>query len=183
MSRIISAENLGFDNTAFWAGFLAGAFPTSLDEETDMAAVELVQENELGSINWWNDFTGYYDGIFDEADGYADEPACFEYKLTPEHMLKIEFHPGDIVYYVNGRQIGCTGPEYDIQKFGYAQLRDYFAEQKNELVYMLLLPLAEIAPTDAEEAKAAIRGILQKIIDPALAAQFAGCIVYGLTEE
>lgn len=182
MSKIIPIENFSFDNVNFWAGFMAGAFPTALDEETDMSAAEIVQENELGYMEWWDDFTAYYDGVFDESDSYVDDPNCFEYKLTPEQTLRIEFHPGDIVYYVNDKQIGCTGPHYDIQKFSYGLLHKYLEQQENELIYMLLLPLAEIAQAEAESAKTTIISILQKIFAPALAEQFAGCIVYGLTD-
>ncbi len=37
---------------------------------------ELIGENELvdTDIEWWNDFTKYYDGVLEETGGYIDDP-------------------------------------------------------------------------------------------------------------
>ena len=66
---MVSLEDLEFKNKKFWTGFIISSFPTSLNEETDMTLYELIEENEMVhiDINWWNDFTKYYDGVFEEA--------------------------------------------------------------------------------------------------------------------
>ncbi|MBE6752777.1 MAG: hypothetical protein E7559_00235 [Ruminococcaceae bacterium] len=183
MSKTLPLDTFRFGNIAFWAGFTASAFPTALDEETDMTAAEILSETDLADMGWWDEFTGYYDGVMDDADGYVDDPNCFECALTDTQTLKIEFHPGDIVYFAGGNQIGCTGGEYDIQKFPYSQLRDYSSAQQDELLYLLLLPLAVIEESEAEDAKAVTTAILRKIFEAPLAERLAGCIVFGLTEE
>lgn len=183
MSRVFPLDFFSFDNRDFWAGFLAGAFPTALDEDTDMSIAETLREAGLGSISAWDEFTGYYDGVLDESDGYVDNPACFEYALTPDRKLRIDFHPGDIVYSVNGKQIGCTGGEYSIQVFGYGPLHSWAEEQSNQLIYLLLLPLAAVEAENADAAKDSVSGVLRKIFGQELAERLAGSIVYGLCEE
>jgi len=58
----------------------------------------------------------------DETDGYIDNPETVICNLTATQTIKIEFHPGDTVYYVNDKQIACTGGEYNIQIFPFTAL-------------------------------------------------------------
>ena len=102
---MVSLDDLGFQNRQFWTGYIVTSFPTALDEESDMTLYDLAEENEIIDIdiNWWNEFTRYYDGIFEKSDGYLDEPEMLMCKLTDTQTLKIEFHPGDTVFYINDR--------------------------------------------------------------------------------
>lgn len=182
---MVSLEDLGFQNKSFWTGFIASSFPTSLDEEIDMGLSELMEENELIDIDidWWNDFTKYYDGVLEEADGYIDDPEMLVCKLTDTQTLKIEFHPGDIVYYVNDKQIACTGGEYMIQIFPFEDLMKYTEHQKDKHLFLLLLPLVVISEEKVSCAIEIISSVLEEILDKSLCNQFAKCIVYGLIEE
>ena len=182
---ILLLEDLGFHNKKFWTGFIISSFPASLDEDADMGLSELMGENELVDIDidWWNNFTKYYDGVLDETDGYVDDPEMLIYKLTDTQTLKIEFHPGDIVYYVNDKQIACIGGEYMIQIFPFADLLKYMECQKDNRLFLLLLPLVIIGEEEVSCATKIISGALEEIFDTSLCNQFARCIVYGLMEE
>lgn len=92
---------------------MATSFPTALEEKTDMSLTDLIEANETTDVNWWRNFTKYYDGVLEKSDGYLDEPEILICELTPTQTLKIEFHPGDMVYY-NDKQIACTGGHYNI---------------------------------------------------------------------
>jgi len=182
---MVSLEDLGFQNIEFWQSFILLSFPTSLDEDADMGLSELAEESEMLDINidWWDDFTKYSDGVLEEADGYVDDPEMLICKLTDTQTLKIEFHPGDIVYYINDKQIACTGGEYKIQIFPFAELLKYLDIQKDNRLFLLLLPLVTIGKEEVPSATEIVSSALENVFDKSLCNQFAKCIVYGLTEE
>lgn len=183
MDKLITLNDLKFSNTSFWRGFLASAFPTALDEKLDISLVEMIEENKLVDIKWWNEFTKYYEGVMDESDGYIDNPMSFVYDLTSTQKLKIEFHPGDIVYYINDEQIGCTGPHYSIYIFPFESLLKYIETNNEKRLFLLLLPLATVSEQDVDNATQIISDALSQILDVSYCKQFASSIVYGLLKD
>ncbi len=180
---MLTVNDLKFSNQKFWTSFFAASFPTSLDEETDMSLSELIEENCPTDIEWWKKFTKYYDGVMDESDGYIDNPETVVCNLTDTQKLKIEFHPGDTVYYVNDKQIACTGGEYNIQTLQFTDLLKYAKEINDNRIFFLLLPLTVIKKQDAGNAAEIISDFLKDIFEDHLCNLFANSIVYGLTEE
>lgn len=180
-----SLDDLDFSNRKFWTGFMITSFPMALDEETDMTLSEMIEENKVADadINWWNNFTKYYEGVFEDTDGYIDEPETLICNLTSNQTLKIEFHPGDTVYYINDRQIACTGGEYHIQIFPFTDLLNYMEYKNDNRIFLLLLPLIVINEQDMDYAAKIISNSLHQIFDKHLCNQFANSIVYGLIEE
>ena len=174
---MISLHDIDFFNQKFWIGFLATSFPTALEEDTDMSLTDLIEENEVTDVNWWRNFTKYYDGVLEESDGYLDEPETLICELTPAQTLKIEFHPADTVYYINDKQIACTGGHYNIQVIPFKDLLIFIG---NKQIFLLLLPLAVIDNRDKDEAVPVIAKVLQKILDKRLSGRYAECIVNGL---
>ena len=179
----ITLNDFNFSNKDFWSGFIASSFPTALDEKTDMSLSEIIEENSLADVKWWNHFTGYYDGILDKSDGYSDNPKTFTCNLTSTQILKIEFHLCDIVYYINNNQIGCTGAEYHIFIFPFADLLKYAKNNTDNRIFLLLLPLTIIYKQDIQYAITKISTILNNIFDTPFCNQLAEIIVYGLLEE
>ena len=112
MSRISFYE---IDNLSFWINYFGCSYLNLYDEEEDVSVSELMEELCTEEVReWWEKFTGWYDGVLDESDGYLDDPAFLEAPLTQGRTLKIEFHPGDTLYYVNGEEIGSTGPHWKL---------------------------------------------------------------------
>lgn len=112
------------DTPYFWVNYFGCSYPNAYDEEEDVSVSDLMQEiltEESG--RWWEQFTGYYDGSLEENDGYLDEPASLEVMLTRDKCMKIEFHPGDTLYYINGEKIGSTGPHWEVQTIPYEEVR------------------------------------------------------------
>lgn len=177
---MISLHEIDFSNHDFWIGFMATSFPTSLEEETDMSLTELMIVDGMDDVSWWRHFTRYYDGVMDESDGYLDEPETLICKLTPTQTLKIEFHPGDTVYYINDKRIACTGGHYIIQMIPFKELINF---QQDKRIFLLLLPLAVINSLDIDDATRIITNVLQKIFDKDLCSRYAGSIVNGLIPE
>lgn len=180
---MFTLNDIEFSNRKFWTGFVTTSFPTALNEETDMSLPEIIEENEAADIKWWRNFTKYYDGVLEETDGYIDEPETLICNLTSTQTLKIEFHPGDTIYYINDKQIACTGGEYHIQIFSLKDLLNFIGIKNDKRIFLLLLPLAIISSQDIDNATKIISNALQEIFDKHLCSQLAKSIVYGLMEE
>lgn len=180
---MLTLNDIEFSNRKFWTGFVATSFPTALNEETDMSLPEIIEENEAADIKWWRNFTKYCDGVLDETDGYIDEPETLICNLTSTQTLKIEFHPGDTIYYINNKQIACTGGEYQIQIFSLTDLLNFMSIKNDKRIFLLLLPLAIVSSQGINNATEIISNTLQEIFDKHLCHQLAKSIVYGLMEE
>ena len=87
-------------------------FPSGVTSNDD-ALIEIMSEKyeDLIDHSFIDDLTGYYDGVFDESDGYIDNPNTIKMILSTGNELFIEFHPGDTIYYFGQEELGCTGPE------------------------------------------------------------------------
>jgi len=181
--QILTLNDLDFSNKNFWRGFISTSFPTALSEKTDLSLTEMIEENGLADYKWWENFTGYYNGIFDKTDGYIDEPQTFIYNLTPTHSLKIEFHPGDTIYFINNKQIACTGPHYHIQIFSFTDLLEYIEDKKDNRLFLLLLPLTYVRKHDTEMAIKIIGNVLSELFKFFFIEQIVNSIVYGLIER
>lgn len=140
------------DCIPFWINYFGTCFPNGYDEEEDVSASELMQElyTEETEI-WWDTFTGYYDGVLDENDGYLENPTTLETTLPGGKTLRIEFHPGDILYFINDEQIGSIGPHWKLQTIPYCDVEQLLSLENGRQLFLLLLPLAFI---DSEENEA-----------------------------
>ena len=158
MRKIINYEAIEKEKD-FWLMFLMGNFPESLDVETDETLSEIISGLYSCNREWADEFTGYYDGVIDECDGYIEEPTTLEIELSTGEKLYIEFHPGDTIYFINDEEVGCTGPEYFIHKLNMAgfdsRTHSLSSDQK-----MLLVPMLAISEGEKE--------YLRKIINDGL---------------
>ena len=149
MRKLINYDTIKNEKD-FWLIFLMGSFPESLDNETDETLSEIISGLYGYNRQWADDFTGYYDGIFDECDGYIDDPTTLEIELSTGEKLYIEFHPGDTIYFINDEEIGCTGPEYFIHKLDWQKYVSYThslsCEQK-----LLLMPMLAVKDGEKNE--------------------------------
>ena len=177
---MILLQEIDFSNRDFWVGYMATSFPTAWEEETDMSLTELMIENGMCDTSWWDNFTKYYDGVLEESDGYVDEPETLICELAPAQTLKIEFHPGDTIYFINDKQIASMGGHYNIQVIPFKELLNAIKDRQK---FLLLLPLAVIDYQDQDKAAQIISNALQEIFEKHLCSRYAGCIVTGLLSE
>lgn len=172
------------DNLHFWINYFGCSYPNAYDEEEDVSVSDLMQEIcTEESRRWWDAFTGYYDGILEESDGYLDEPTTLETPLSQERMLKIQFHPGDRLYYINEEKIGSTGPHWKLQTIPYEEIRQILGQKQGCRLYLLLLPLAMIRQEEAVSAREEIARQMGKHFPESLCKSVSRCIVAGLTES
>ena len=175
----ISVEDI--DNLNFWINYFGCCYPNGYDEEEDVSASELMQElytEEIGS--WWENFTGYYEGVLDENDGYLDDPTTLEETLAQDKSLKIEFHPGDILYFINDEQIGCTGPHWELQTIPYEEVEQLLSLKNGRQLFLLLLPLAFIVQEEVQPARERIAEQMKSYFPESLCESVSGCIAAGL---
>lgn len=161
MRKIINYETIKNEKD-FWLMFLMGNFPESLDNETDETLSEIISGLYNYNRQWMDDFTGYYDGIFDECDGYIEEPATLEIELSTGEKLYIEFHPGDTIFFINDVEIGCTGPEYFIHKMDWAGFGSYTHSLSSDRK-MLLVPMLVINEGEKESLREIINDGLNAV--------------------
>lgn len=154
MRKLVNYETIRNEKD-FWLILLMGHFPHSHynDDEDDLNY--FISDNYGYNGQWWDDFSGYYDGIFDECDGYLDDPTTLELELSSGEKLYIEFHPGDTIYFIDNDEIGCIGPHYVIHKIDWSQFISYTSSWSSDKK-MLLLPMLAIRDGEREALRQVI---------------------------
>lgn len=161
MRKLVNYETIR-DERDFWLIFLMGNFPLSSYCDDDEGLGYLIAENYGYNKQWIHDFTGYYDGIFDECDGYLDDPTTLELELSTGEKLYIEFHPGDTIFFIDNDEIGCTGPHYLIHKIDWSKFMSYTNSLSSDKK-MLLLPMLAIGNEERENLSHIIAEGLKEI--------------------
>ena len=147
MRKIIAFDTIK-DGNNFWIWFFAALFPQSWDADTDQTISEAIMDNYEFDEKWANAFTGYYDGIFDESDGYIENPKTLQIELSDGKMLSIEVHPGDIYYFIEDKEIGCIGPHYKIKTISW---QDFAIYTKSWTYQQKLLLMPMLGIKDGEQ--------------------------------
>ena len=186
----ISMNDVRLDNKRFWTCFFLAEWRNAYNEQEDLSVADVIEANcpELSDdYEWWHDFTGYRDDIFETSDGYLEEPTTLFAALDKEHTLTIEFHPGDTVYFINDTEIGCTGP-HDAQyhPLPYDAIEKLLEVPHGEELFFLLLPMTKLdfqIPSDIEAARTKIESLLRKIFATEICGNLADCMMCALTEE
>lgn len=151
------------DKQFFWFYFLC-SFPKAYDPDEDSMLADFIQEHYCSkeSFQWWNSFTQYYDGVFDEYDGYVEDPSTIVIPVG-ENEYSIQFHPGDTEYYLNGEKIGSTGPSYVVSKIKYSDFTEIVTTVNDPLKAFLLLPLVYIEESEIEPAREYVMQVLKML--------------------
>lgn len=176
----INFNDIDITNKYFWANFFCMSYPNAFDEESGVSLADIIEEAGLSNISWWNNFTGHYDGVFEENDGYLDEPTTIETAFKPEQILKIEFHPGDILYFINHQQIGSTGPHWNLQVLPFIEAEQLLEHKNGEILFFLLLPLTYIETEDQKRVKDMLQRELAKLFPIELCGKMTVCILYQI---
>ena len=171
------------DNLDFWINYFGCSYPNAYDEENDVSVSDIMLELYTEEIkSYWEKFTGYYPGVFDKCDGYVDNPTTLETSFAKDKTLKIEFHPGDTIYFINGEEIGCTGPHWKLQVIAFDEIEQVISLENGRQLFLLLLPLAFLAIGDTQAAHKKIMEQIQYYFPEHLSISISNCIVAGLSE-
>ncbi|MCH5340987.1 MAG: immunity protein 19 [Acetatifactor sp.] len=151
----VRIEEIYFDNKPFWRGYFLIGYSECYCEELDMSIWDMEEEIiQAGDWEYWNEFTGWYEGIIDECDGYLDEPTYLEvYIGTMDKTLKIEFHPGDTYYYLDGAEIGNIGPHsMTLQPLSFHTIKSLLDNKNGDILFFLLFPMIDLEEENRAEA-------------------------------
>ena len=177
----IDLSEIGFHNQNFWWYFFKAEFPNAYIEDEDLSIDEILEPYEpKDELEWVNAFTQYYDGVIDETDGYLDNPTTLETKISIDKVLKIEFHPGDTIYYINEVEKGCTGPHWSLQAFPYSEIKNITTHDNGIIHFLLILPLVYVSVDEFDEALLKMKEILPVLFSENICDKLAKCILYGL---
>jgi hypothetical protein len=139
----------------FWASLYCGAI-TQVEESPEPAAVcSLLEVDERDAEGWDHEFTGWYPGIFDESDGYSDDPATIQLALANGVQLRVEFHPGDQYWFLRGEDtaeamLANIGPHYALPglRWQEADAIGHAAPRDGWMGVLLLLPVVWLTAGD-----------------------------------
>jgi len=150
------------ENKFFWIYFLGTNFPSAFDEDSDTDLSDFIADEYEYNEAWINEFTQYSEEIFNENDGYVDNPNTVEIQLK-NHSFKIEFHPGDTVYFLDGEEIGCTGPHFILRKISVQTFDSLIDSVEDSRIPLLILPM--LALDDNKQDISAVRKIIQNALN------------------
>ena len=82
-------KDIPIKNINFWLNYFCTSYPNSYNESTGFTVQDIIGENTTIDISWWDNFTGYYNGILDDSDGYLENPTSFIAPIERNKTLKI----------------------------------------------------------------------------------------------
>ncbi|MCI8649238.1 MAG: immunity protein 19 [Anaerotruncus sp.] len=177
MEQHLTLADVPFSNRNFWEYFFGSSYPNAYDETSDTCVIDLLGEPSAELVAWADELTQYHDGILEECDGYLEHPSTLETMLPDGQQFKIEFHPGDILFFLDGTEIGCTGPHWELQKIPYTYLKTLLP---NEPLFLLLLPLVQLTAVDTHHAEETLLQILPKLFSSEICASLVRCLICGI---
>ena len=148
----VNIADINFDNKHFWRGYIRDHFIYGYDDKTD-TTIDSIEDYLVDSsdLQFWDSFTGWDDSILDEGDGYLEDPAYIDEELNDECRLKIEFHPGDTIYYLNGNKVGSIGPHYELNGIPFELIKNADMIDYGEELFWLCLPMVSIQNEAVEQ--------------------------------
>ena len=123
------ADAAALGEPRFWAAFLCVSFGQIGDPFDSALACRAFGVSERAAQGWWQKFTGWYDGVLDETDGWLENPSGVVVALTPRLALEVETHPGGTEFFVSSvepprrRLVGDVGPHWRLPMFRWEEAR------------------------------------------------------------
>ena len=156
----ILLNELKFTNIKFWIFQIATQY-NNIHGYGEELAGDIIEE-VLGYDNEWaNKFTQYYEGVIDDHDGYIDSPTFVKIKVSSTDEYKIEFHPGDTLYYKNGKEFASTGPHFTEPLLPFSEIEPLLNIENGHVIFFLLLPIIKLS---VEEQKSVSPIIIKNLM-------------------
>jgi hypothetical protein len=169
-----------------------GAIGDPIDESTLSKAFG-VTSNE--ALEWSRAFTGWYDEVFDEADGQVDNPAVILIDVSGGVSLRAEVHPGDIYFHLKDEftdlEVGNIGPHWALPFISLSEavaLSNNLRSAEPEVRSRAFLFFAIGIWLHESEADAARDVFIQQcltsgVVEPTAAEELAGAWIEAVTDD
>lgn len=181
--RKVDIDELTFVNKNFWHSFFLSSYPNAYHEQEDNHLLDLAEEIAIEEdLEYWNQLTGWYGGMLDERDGYIDKPSYLEIGMGENNDLRIEFYPGDILYFINGEEIGNTGSHWKLNVLPFDKIKSVLETEKGEILFWLLLPLAKIEEEEMENTCHFLTIKIKEIFEEEMGEMIVRLIIYQFLE-
>jgi hypothetical protein len=164
----------------FWYSYLTIAFGQRGPPFGEAVLSDCLGVDDEDANTWWCQFTGYYDGVIDEADGQVDEPGLLNIPLERGGRLVVEAHPGDLYVHrleSNDQPSGTIanfGPHWWIPEWSLAGVQELAGD--NPFAFLVLSPLVRLGEgNDRGAAEELFRAacIRSGVVEPAAATRLA----------
>ena len=159
-SHIINYDDIK-DDEQFWLFFLECGFSQGYEEENEIVVSEFIYENYEVDMEWANEFTGWYEGIMDDNDGYSDMPKRLKIHLSTGSNFYIDFHPCDVLYYIDDERIGSSGADFKLGIIYWEDFKKYTADL-SDIEKLLIMPMLNAENADIDELKNIIKNALKQ---------------------
>ena len=165
----------------FWYSYLTIAFGQRGPPFDEGVLSGCLGVDDEDAHAWWCQFTGWYDGVIDEADGQVDEPGRLDIPLERGGRLVVEAHPGDVHVHRLGSNdqasgaIANFGPHWWIPEWSLAGVQGLAGS--NPFAFLVLSPLVRLGEgEDRGGAEAVFRAawVRSGLVEPAAADKLAG---------
>jgi hypothetical protein len=146
-------------DSRFWSAFFNVAFiwqKDALDGDLVEAAIGV---NDATVLPWWEQLSGYYDGIFDDSDGDLERPKTIRVPLAGGDQIDIEIHAGALRYRTRRglrvMQIAEISGHWSLPGLSWAEIRGMASAVSpgsgvpSATALLLFLPLAHPFPAHA----------------------------------
>jgi hypothetical protein len=131
----------------FWAAYLCTSFGQIGEPFDPVAVCDALGVAQDDARTWWKNFTGWYDGIFDESDGDLENPAGVAVEVSPHFLFEVETHPGHTGYFFRPLdnshrvRVGEVGPHWRLPMLRWSE-----ASRLSAHALILALPGVWVTP-------------------------------------
>jgi len=144
-----------FDTPYFWAGYFASHFGQIAEPIEFEDVAEIFNISEKAALEWWHQFTNFYEGVFDECDGQVEEPGLITI-CNNEITLLFEFHPGGTYLFISNPneekiKLGNIGPHWELPSFRWEEACKFFNITGGWREFLLFLPWVWIEKSNWED--------------------------------
>lgn len=179
MGKLLSKEDIAFSNRNFWWYYILSCrgFDDEKELNLDDAIMDVVDKDKCvpDFLSWYRKFCPENEA---DADGYFQKPNTIAGKLGGSIRFAIEFHSWHTTYYLNDVYIGNLGGHFEAWFFTWEEL---LAFDKYDHLFLLMLPMAGIAPEERQKAEKLIAEKLKAMpMFAGNATYIAACMANGL---
>lgn len=139
-------------------------FPFASDPEAEQMLDEFLIENyEMPSEEWFTEVSGDVDENGEEILPFKG--TVYSFVINPQVTLVVEFHPYEVIYFLNDVFIGNSGGHFMLSLFSWEEFLKIIRVRSNDtMLFFLLLPFVVGAKGAEHEIRKEIEKRLESMV-------------------